>query len=227
VTSVSQQATPIPTRYAGCHFRSRLEARWAVFFDALSVEWQYEPEGFELVPFDDNDSIFGPEQGADEHLGYYLPDFKLPTLNAWFEVKGTNPTTIETRKLNRLGQITGMSTYMAWGDIPRNPNSTGHEGDGYPSHKVRDIEIYGDYDYAWCICPWCGKPGIEFDARSARVCGWEAHSTSETEAWAKVRHLKYVTRIDDKCYNGNHARLLEAYAAARSARFEHGHSGAS
>lgn len=28
----------IQTRYAGHHFRSRLEARWAVFFDYLGVE---------------------------------------------------------------------------------------------------------------------------------------------------------------------------------------------
>lgn len=37
----------IPTRYKGYHFRSRLEARWAVFFDALGLDWEYEPEGFE------------------------------------------------------------------------------------------------------------------------------------------------------------------------------------
>jgi hypothetical protein len=29
----------IPTRYKGYHFRSRLEARWAVFFDALGIKW--------------------------------------------------------------------------------------------------------------------------------------------------------------------------------------------
>jgi len=34
--------TAIPTEYAGCTFRSRLEARWAVFFDAMRIEWQYE-----------------------------------------------------------------------------------------------------------------------------------------------------------------------------------------
>jgi hypothetical protein len=47
------------THYKGYRFRSRLEARWAVFFDALSVPWEYEPEGFET-----------PE-------GWYLPDFKI------------------------------------------------------------------------------------------------------------------------------------------------------
>lgn len=34
----------ISTTYAHIKFRSRLEARWAVFFDALDVEWEYEPE---------------------------------------------------------------------------------------------------------------------------------------------------------------------------------------
>ena len=51
---------PIPTEYKGHLFRSRLEARWAVFFDACGVEWEYEPEGFDL-----GDGV------------RYLPDFLL------------------------------------------------------------------------------------------------------------------------------------------------------
>lgn len=33
----------IPTKYAGVQFRSRLEARWAAFFDLLKWTWEYEP----------------------------------------------------------------------------------------------------------------------------------------------------------------------------------------
>lgn len=33
----------IPTEYAGVQFRSRLEARWAAFFDLLDLSWEYEP----------------------------------------------------------------------------------------------------------------------------------------------------------------------------------------
>jgi hypothetical protein len=51
----------IETSYQGYRFRSRLEARWAVFFDALGLQWEYEPEGFEL---------------GDGRR--YLPDFLLP-----------------------------------------------------------------------------------------------------------------------------------------------------
>ena len=50
----------IETEYRGYRFRSRLEARWAVFFDACGVQWEYEPEGYVL----DNGQ-------------YYLPDFLL------------------------------------------------------------------------------------------------------------------------------------------------------
>ena len=33
----------IPTTYDGVRFRSRLEARWAYFFNAFGIKWQYEP----------------------------------------------------------------------------------------------------------------------------------------------------------------------------------------
>lgn len=36
----------IPTTYAGIRFRSRLEARWAAFFDACGFAWAYEPMDF-------------------------------------------------------------------------------------------------------------------------------------------------------------------------------------
>lgn len=37
----------IPTRYAGVNFRSRLEARWAAFFDLTRLRWDYEPVDIE------------------------------------------------------------------------------------------------------------------------------------------------------------------------------------
>jgi hypothetical protein len=60
----------IETIYDGYRFRSRMEARWAVFFKTAGIEYEYEPQGFELKN------------------GRYLPDFWLPDLEAWFEVKG-------------------------------------------------------------------------------------------------------------------------------------------
>jgi hypothetical protein len=66
---------PIETYYNGYRFRSRLEARWAVFFDKLWVEYAYETEGFDL------------------NGNWYLPDFKIS--DAWIEVKGPPPNSRE------------------------------------------------------------------------------------------------------------------------------------
>lgn len=60
----------IETVYKGYKFRSRLEARWAVFFDAMGIEYQYELEGFDLG-----------------EAGWYLPDFYLPESGWFVEVK--------------------------------------------------------------------------------------------------------------------------------------------
>lgn len=73
----------IPTRYKGYHFRSRLEARWAVFFDTAGITWTYEPEGF-----------LG-EDGTP-----YLPDFllSLPDEEAFIEIKPTMKLSAEDQR---------------------------------------------------------------------------------------------------------------------------------
>jgi hypothetical protein len=59
----------IETSYNNYKFRSRLEARWAVYFDVLNLEYVYEPEGYQ------------------EGNIRYLPDFWLPMLECFAEVK--------------------------------------------------------------------------------------------------------------------------------------------
>ena len=78
----------IETVYKGYRFRSRLEARWAVFFDALGIEWEYEKEGYDLGEF-----------------GWYLPDFEIKLSNGdeWFvEVKGNMDDESGIRKVRCL-----------------------------------------------------------------------------------------------------------------------------
>lgn len=58
----------IPTWYSGTRFRSKLEAEWARAFDAIDLEWLYEPEGW----------LFGED--------FYLPDFFLPRSGQYVEV---------------------------------------------------------------------------------------------------------------------------------------------
>ena len=84
----------IETRYKGYRFRSRLEARWAVFFDTLGLQWEYEREGFNL---DGN---------------YYLPDFWLPQVKTWAEVKGETFTEKEAELCRLLSTTTGSGVVM-------------------------------------------------------------------------------------------------------------------
>lgn len=61
---------PLETHYNGYYFRSRLEARWAIYFDAIGLRYEYEPDGYEVAT------------GV-----WYLPDFLFPDLNCFGEVK--------------------------------------------------------------------------------------------------------------------------------------------
>jgi hypothetical protein len=74
-----------PTVHRGVRMRSHLEARWASVLDAAGVEWAYEP---------------GPVDVG--RLGLYLPDFWLPRLRTWIEVKGPHMERVDkTRALAR------------------------------------------------------------------------------------------------------------------------------
>lgn len=211
---------PIETRYAGCRFRSRLEARWAVFFDTVGIPWQYEPQGFELTPLPaeliekmHNDWLREPQESDHEHLGRYLPDFWLPKQEAWFEVKGIDPKGQEWARLCRFMELTDQRVFVAYGSLPdpRTFESSGHPYD----EEQFDISTYGDHHYAWTRCRWCGFYDITFDARSARTkCGCH-----------KAHYAEAPCCNGDKCYRGDEPEILAAYTAARSARFEHGEQG--
>lgn len=103
----------IQTEYKGYLFRSRLEARWAVFFDALNEPWEYEKEGFDL--------------GGD--VGRYLPDFYLPKLDVWLEVKGKEPSEIEVERCRVLSIKTEKSVLIVAG-VPKHFYIDGDD-DGY------------------------------------------------------------------------------------------------
>ena len=136
---------PIDTHYNGHLFRSRLEARWAVFFDALGIKYRYEPEGYRL-----------PNGMA------YLPDFFLPEINGgiFAEVKGK----IDDASLEKIAQL------AAWTEKPvavleniPNPGDSADISVYYDEHSM-------DMGHEFCQCPKCGKTGLQFEARAARNC---------------------------------------------------------
>lgn len=180
---------PIETEYMGYKFRSRLEARWAVFFHHAEIPFLYEPEGYEL-------------KGGTK----YLPDFYLPKMELFAEVKATKPTDGEQQKLRLLVESTGKrGTFL--GVIPPH-NSIYYPFEGW---EVFIPGYYGggwDNGYYFCVCPLCGQAGFEFNGRSDRIeCGCERPPDA------------------DKGCNADLAKLINAYDAARKARFEHGSRG--
>lgn len=137
----------IPTMYRGYLMRSRLEVRWAAFFDSLGIRWRYEDEGYVL------------SDGT-----WYLPDFYFPESHSWGEVKGVMDD-IDLHKIKQLIQDTGRPVTVFhpdmqfqacnnWGDsyelLPR-PDSS--------SVLVRCLECGKYYfmgtDGAY-TCPCCG-----------------------------------------------------------------------
>lgn len=94
----------IDTIYNGYMFRSRLEARWAVFFDELEIAYEYEKEGYRLTR--------EPYSPID-----YLPDFWLPERDCFIEIKGQVPTPQEKSKAAYLALNSRKNVYIFFGNI--------------------------------------------------------------------------------------------------------------
>lgn len=191
--------TAIQTSYAGCRFRSRLEARWAVFFDHLGIGWEYEPQGYVL------------SDGS-----CYLPDFLLDC-GTWVEVKG-DPKRVDINFLYRAAvDLPAMSAVREEG--PR-------------------LLILGPVPAPWPIHPDDGDLGwlsLEVDEEGVgqQIVGFGSyrknqrpwvHCTSEVVPHLPIPRTPsegWLTPTFDPYESGR----PDAYAAARSARFEHGERG--
>jgi hypothetical protein len=122
---------PLETYYRHWKFRSRTEARWAVLFDSLSITFEYEREGYAL------------------RSGWYLPDFFLPKVSMWAEVKGTEFEREELQKCADLAIHTKCGVLQLAGQ-PDFRHYRGFTWDGtvLDSHEFCiDIYQYGRQHY--------------------------------------------------------------------------------
>lgn len=76
MSDIPQTFAAIPTLYSGVQFKSRLEARFAEYLDAVPTHWEYER------PFYENS--WASIQGK---TGSYRPDFWLGDLHLYVEIK--------------------------------------------------------------------------------------------------------------------------------------------
>jgi len=204
---------PIETRYKGYRFRSRLEARWAVFFDALQICYRYEPEGFDLNGL------------------WYLPDFYLPSEQpgSWIEVKPEIPQDTQgwSSLLKRLFEVSKFHREHAIAIL----------GDPYPGEYklffvgyIREtdeliiprMDTYEEQEIVFAesdcgaihlahVCP----PNVDFP-NTIRLRNPIRDCRDPTQC---VMHIygDNLTGIVQKCPD-----LFRAFSRARAARFEYG-----
>lgn len=218
----------IETQYKGYRFRSRLEARWAVFFDAIGLVWEYEPEGYDLGD-----------------AGWYLPDFYLKEWGMWVEIKPELPSNDELYKMWKLaaafkgdkekgwkehvilcGTPGKPSVHFGYGDPPMTVGDgytaltiTGMLVDGKPlvtfssfamTQGGKSLDIWPMYiDGSFAVLP---HKFVPIDVR-----GNNPDLFSLTLFHGSIRRLYAGSGVS---YYG--PKLTMAYQAARGARFEHG-----
>ena len=181
----------LETVYQGTRFRSRTEARWAVFFDALGLRWLYEPEGYDL--------------GGGV---WYLPDFFLPDLHLVLEIKpplvdvNAWPEDAAFQKICKLKeQLIDKQIVMLCG-VPGPVTTT----EPYVAPRSYQGFVVGDSSRYWCECVVCGALGIQYEGRADR----NTHKPN-----CSVNRPK-----EDRGHSFYSTGLLTAYAAACSARFD-------
>lgn len=133
----------IDTCYKGYKFRSRLEARWAVFFDSLGIKWEYEKEGFEF------------EGGIR-----YLPDFWLPEVEAWAEVKAEEFNEEDRRKAYLLVKGTGFKLFKLIG-VPEKKRIYSIELDDCFKTGIGDLDDGIMEGYAYILSNYHNYPRTE------------------------------------------------------------------
>lgn len=174
----------IETVYKGYRFRSRLEARWAVFFDTLGIRWEYEKEGYQL------DDMLLPDDITGEMCklkgSWYLPDFWLPEQNLWVEIKGQEPTDEEIIKIKLLTAQSHARGIIVWGGIPENL-----EYKGWYEYRSGS---YHDSDRQWGACEKCGRVDAVYCARADYICKCSDNRKSYGSDWIRIEEAFTTAR---------------------------------
>lgn len=219
----------IETIWKGYRFRSRTEARWAVFLEKLGIVFDYEPEGV-ILP-----------------SGPYLPDFRLRAFpigmfpggyadeHVWLEVKGQEPTDLEIQKCRELSAAAKVPVLLAVGapefgfqimlfdDIEE--DNPAREMITHLVGWLSFIDVGEGKDAAIAV----GRPARQEEPEPSETLEGEADEVFQ-KMWAMfdgpfarvlgVEGARFVS--NDKIEFRLSERLKAAYDASRSARFEFG-----
>lgn len=204
----------IQTKYDGYRFRSRLEARWATFFNYAGIPYQYEIEGYET-----------------SNGNWYLPDFYLPECGLWVEVKGFTESIDYDWLIERARalpvpepetiQREEFSGLMLVGEIPRVPAP-------YQNPRNARWDFSLDFDFFWPVAqPRESRESIDPNDDPLILAGFGRYEKNRRPWFANdplVAGRTYPLGSFDLCMDGEYMdeRIRRAYREARRARFEHG-----
>lgn len=178
-----QQQHPVamPTLIDGASCRSRLEARFIIFLKTLKVAYEYETVTFTLL------------SGRK-----YTPDFYLPTLRLWVELKPAFPHAEEMERCVELCKR-GFPTVLVYGDRFVPPFAA--EGGGGKR----------TYDHANAL------RGMAWDAQGRRLAGDVAWIIMPglPDLAPRLCAVTEPVEMEAAC----HPRLVHAFDAAASYQF--------
>ena len=164
----------LQTKYDGHHFRSRLEARWAVFFKELKIPYLYELDGFDLG-----------------EAGWYLPDFFLPGVPSrndpkgqkgiWIEVKPIAPEETYCKKLYALVEDTQLPLIVLIGAVSSGSDfeKEYEEYRWWDSLPDTEDHVTVDTGMLWHKCYKCGKIKIDYGYEYQGCFACDGHADSE------------------------------------------------
>lgn len=189
----------IETEYNGYKFRSRLEARWAVFFDALGIEYQYEPEGLVL------------SDGSK-----YLPDFYLPWFSSYFEVKSLDTFYDQKKHGDAYKKISDGAYTSKWPGIIVYGDPVEYECEAFcqESDDGGGGSYWGNSGAVIGLHPSTHEPYLCFK--------YDRRDRSFFSDWATLKDIHFENECDYKAEDFVSMPVTMAALKARQARFEHG-----
>jgi len=193
----------IETVHSGYKFRSRLEARWAIFFESLHIPYQYEVEGFDL-----------------DNAGWYLPDFFFP--------EGLWNCACNFQSLKNSGDYPPEE----WGEIKPRHFTIDHKMEmkmqHLSLHTGHTVSLFcGDpYHQSFCIyrCHRFGGKVIQATFGECYYCHAIAILQIPTHtSYCRhcIYHINNSKGLNEITLKISTQRLDAAYLQARQARFEH------
>ena len=182
----------IETVYRGCRFRSRTEARWAVFFDHIWIRWSFEQQGYQL------------QDGTR-----YLPDFEFHDQKLFVEVKPGEPTDEEQNICRRLAKESGNAVAILGGSPYQERGEATYQAWLYSARFPQ-----GQDGWRFATCHQCGTAALILPL---------VHSNLRPVQWVRSPEKHRTGENKETCWlDDASAAVTAAYAAATSARFEHG-----